>query len=263
MNIGIVGCGCVGGAVRYGMEKIGHRVAVHDIQMDTSLEDVLDTTICYICVPTPATEEGKCDTTIVEKVISDLQDLRYGGQIAIKSTVEPGTTERLNRMYGNVCFVPEFLRERCAISDFVENHDVCIVGTEDAEVYELIKESHGNLPQQFFKLSPTEAELTKYFNNVYNATLITFANSFYELCSSLGADYTKIKDVVVNREHIEDIYLDCNDSFRGFGGMCLPKDTNALAYLCKQMANGVEFFEFLIKENAKYKVTVFDGMRLK
>ena len=263
MNIGIIGCGCVGNAVRYGMEKIGHKVLIHDIAMDTELADVLETEICYICVPTPSTEAGKCDTSIVEEVVEALEELQYTGIIAIKSTVQPGTTQRLNEKYGGICFVPEFLRERCAVSDFVENHDICIIGTNDSSVYRAVKKSHGKLPNKFIQVSPTEAELSKYYNNVYNATLITFANSFYELCSSLGADYTKVKDAIVNREHIQDIYLDCNENFRGFGGMCLPKDTKALAFLCKEMANNVEFFKFLIKENSKYKVTVFDGMRLK
>ena len=262
MDIGIVGCGVVGSAVKYGMEKIGHKVIVHDIAMRTKLEDVFQTDICYICVPTPSNEEGKCDTSVVEEVVRKIKEMDYKGIIAIKSTVEPGTTQKLNDKYRRVCFVPEFLRERCAVSDFVENHDVCIIGTEDSEVYKAVKDSHGKLPKKFIQLPPTEAELTKYYNNVYNATLITFANSFYELCSSLDADYTKVKEAVVNREHIQDIYLDCNQSFRGFGGMCLPKDTKALAFLCHQMKNNVEFFDFLIKENSKYKVTVFDGMRL-
>lgn len=262
MEIGIIGCGVVGTAVKYGMNKLGHKVSVHDIALKTKLEDVLGSEICYVCVPTPSTKAGQCDTSIVEEVVRELKERGYKGIIAIKSTVEPGTTYKLNENYQKVCFVPEFLRERCAVSDFVENHDVCIIGTEDANVYDTVKKSHGKLPSKFIQLSPTEAELSKYYNNVYNATLITFANSFYELCADMGADYTKVKDAVVNREHIQDIYLDCNQSFRGFGGMCLPKDTKALAFLCEQMKNNVEFFDFLIKENAKYKITVFDGMRV-
>ena len=84
----------------------------------------------------------------------------------------------------------------------------------------------------------------------------------YEVCNSLGVDYSKVKDAVVNREHITDIYLDCNENFRGFGGVCLPKDTKALDYLAKQHGLNVDFFDMLIKENNKYKTTVFEGMRL-
>jgi len=110
-------------------------------------------------------------------------------------------------------------------------------------------------------VSPTEAELAKYYNNIYNATLVTFANSFYEVCKSLGADYSKVKDAIVNREHIYDIYLDCNDNFRGFGGMCLPKDTKAIAAFCSKNGLDVGFFDSILEENSKYKTTVYEGMR--
>jgi len=276
MKVGIIGLGCVGGAAKYGFEKLGHEVKVHDIAMDTSLSDVLDTRIVYVCVPTPMAENGECDVSIVEQVVDDLVKADYSGTIAIKSTVVPGTTKRLFEKYSylteiKICFVPEFLRERCATTDFVENHDLLVIGHEDYEysghydmgdyVFYDVKECHGKLPKKVVRMSSTEAELVKYFNNVYNATLITFANSFYEICKGLGVDYTNVKDAVVNRKHINDIYLDCNDNFRGFGGMCLPKDMNALNSLAVRLGIDVKFFKNILEENAKYKVTVYDGMR--
>tara|TARA_R110000744_G_scaffold40688_4_gene92314 strand:+ start:1029 stop:1826 length:798 start_codon:yes stop_codon:yes gene_type:complete len=263
MKIGIVGIGVVGEAVKYGFEKIGHQLACHDIRLNTSLKDVLNTEICFLCLPTPSGADGECDVKIVAKVIDDLHLLEFTGIIAIKSTVAPGTTQNLIKQYSNnkICFVPEFLRERCASVDFIENHDVCIIGTENQLVYEKILEAHGSLPDTFKKLSPTEAELSKYFNNIYNATLITFANSFYEVCKSVGADYTQVKNAAILREHIEDIYLDCNNKFRGFGGMCLPKDTKAINALCLRKGLDVKFFQNLLDENSRYEVTVFDGMR--
>lgn len=262
MNIGIVGIGIVGGAVNYGLEKLGHNVKVHDIKLDTKISDLLNTEVCFICVPTPSDEKGRCDISIVESVIKELHEIDYQGIIAIKSTVVPGTTIKLAEKYKvKTCFVPEFLRERCAITDFTENHDVCIIGTKDKDIYEVVKKSHGKYPKKFIQLSEAEAELCKYFNNIYNATLITFANSFYEVCKSMGVNYTNVKNAVVNRDHIKDIYLDCTEKFRGFGGMCLPKDTRAIANFCRENNIDVDFFDMILKENAKYEVSVFDNMR--
>jgi len=263
MNIGIIGIGIVGSAIKYGFEKLGHTVVCHDIKLTTTIEDVVDTDICYICVPTPSDEDGACDVTIVDEVIADLHALCYKGIAAIKSTVIPGTTDRLQKEYPdlNICFVPEFLRERCAEVDFTEKHDLCIIGTDSEVVYEQVKLSHGKYPKTIKQLSPTEAELAKYFNNIFNATLITFANSFFEVCNYLGADYTSIKDALTNIDHIPDKYLDCNSSFRGFGGMCLPKDTRAMNHFCRSQGLLVSFFDLLIKENSKYKTTVYEGMR--
>ncbi len=265
MEIGIVGLGIVGSAVRHGLEKLGHSVKVHDLKLNTRLEDVLGAEIVYLCVPTPAAENGKCDTSIIESVVSELHILhQYSGIIAIKSTIEPGTTVRLQKEFSNssICHVPEFLRERVAVADFIENHDVCVIGTESDSVFDKIKESHGEYPKYFVKLTPTEAEISKYFNNVYNAMLITFANGFYELCKVYDADYAKIKSAMVHRDHITNKYLDCNENLRGFGGVCLPKDTSAIAALAAEHRMSAKLFDAIVEDNKNYETTVFDGMRI-
>ena len=263
MKIGIVGLGLVGSAVRYGLEKLGHEILVHDVKLSTSIDDVCMAEVIFICVPTPSLDSGECDTSIVNNIVSELNRCSFNGLVSIKSTVIPGTTTRLIKKYPDlrICFVPEFLRERCAEVDFVENHDVCIIGTQNNSNYNLIKEAHGSLPKKFIQVTETEAELSKYFNNVYNATLITFANNFYELCQEIGADYTAVKNAIANRSHISDSYLDCNKNFRGFGGVCLPKDTNALRFLSKALDASGSLFETLVEDNKKYKTTVYDNMR--
>lgn len=263
MKIGIIGLGVVGSAVEYGMKRLGHTVTVHDIKLQTNVTDILDSEICYICVPTPVDKDGSCNTSIVEEVVGELHSKKYKGIIAVKSTVEPGTTHGLIEKYKNdkICFVPEFLRERCAIADFVENHDLLIIGTDNSFVYENIEKSHGRFPKKIVKVSVTEAEFAKYFNNVYNATLITFANSFYEICKAKGVNYSNVKDAIVNRNNISNVYLNCNENVRGFGGMCLPKDTSAISALIKKLNLDIDFFDTILSENEKYKITVFNGMR--
>ena len=262
MKIGIVGIGVVGSACKFGFELLGYDVFVHDIKLDTKIENVLQTDVVFICVPTPSNTDDSCDVSIVEEVVKDLNNKGYDGVVAIKSTVVPGTTERLIDETGlQICFVPEFLRERCAVTDFTENHDVCIIGTNNEQTYNLIKSCHGSYPDKFVQLTPTEAEFCKYFNNVYNAMLIIFANSFYEVCNSMGVNYTNVKNAIIERNHINGNYLECNKNFRGFGGMCLPKDTAAMSRLAENTK--VEFFQNLLDENSKYRTTVFKGMRKK
>jgi UDPglucose 6-dehydrogenase len=265
VKIGIVGLGVVGSAIKHGFEKLGHKTKIHDIRFDTSIRDIKDTEVVFLCVPTPPLKNDKCDVSVVESVIKELNDIDYKGVISIKSTVEPGFTEQIQEKYRNrtICFVPEFLRERCAIADFTENHDLCVIGTNDDKVFEVVKSAHGKYPDKVIKLSTTEAEFVKYFNNVYNATLITFANNFYEVCEKMGVNYTNVKNAVVNRKHITDIYLDCNENFRGFGGVCLPKDTKALKRLSKELNIAGKLFETILNENKRYKTTVIKGMREK
>ena len=187
MNIGIIGVGVVGSACKFGFDLVGHQVATHDILFNTTIDVVIHSEIIFVCVPTPMSDDGETDISIVRSVVSELANLSYSGIVAIKSTVPPGSTELLRIESGlDLCFVPEFLRERCANEDFTENHDVCIIGTDNVESYKKIKQCHGKLPDKFVQVSVEEAEFCKFFNNVYNATLVVFANSFFEACKGRG-----------------------------------------------------------------------------
>lgn len=262
MKIGIIGLGMVGSAMRHGMVRIGHTVLVYDIKhTETSLKDVLSTDLVFICVPTPSTPEGTCDTSIVEQVVGDLAKEGYRGLITIKSTVEPGTTERLAKQYpsSRLAFCPEFLREKAQYVDFVENHYVCIIGaTTDAD-FELLREAHGSLPKNVARMSTKEAELSKYFWNVFNALRVVYANQFYDVTKAVGADYQKIKNALVKHPNIPDSYLEANDNMRGFGGNCLPKDTLAFARFADEhldMSKGLSIFDDIVEINKRYKTTV-------
>src|SRR5262245_3724121 len=201
MRIGIIGVGMVGGTLEYGFKRIGHDVVLVDKKWPhTKLQDLHGTELTFICVPTPCNDKGECDVSAVEQVAEDLANINYRGLIVIKSTVTPGTTDWLAGQYNlnRFAFCPEFLRERARYSDFVENHDLCIVGTPDKDRKEdldceLVKLAHGSLPKQFVWLTALEAELAKYFVNTFNAMRITFANQFFDVCEAAGADYTAIK----------------------------------------------------------------------
>lgn len=263
MKIGIVGVGAVGSANKKGFEFLQHNVVVHDIKLKTKIQDVCDTEINYICVPTPQAENGSCDTSIIERVIDELGQCNYKGIIAIRSTVVPGFTQSMIEKFNHltICFVPEFLRERCAEDDFINNHKLLAVGTHDIWVYRKVIRSHGQLPEHTEHLTPNEAEVLKYFNNVYAALRVTFANNMYEICEKLDCDYTTIKNAYIKTGKATDMYLDVNPSLRGYGGMCLPKDTIAIASLMKKLNIDLKLIQSIHDDNLQFKKTVFNGMR--
>lgn len=276
MKIAIVGCGVVGGAVADGLERLGHEIFRHDLKFNTSINDlvVFEPEIVFVCVPTNQKYDGSCDISVVNSVCKELYDFHYCGIVAIKSTIEPGTTEKLTNKYTNYCreswyrglklaFVPEFLRERSAFHDFTEGHDVCVIGSKDKGAFEKIKEAHGKWPENFIQLTPTEAEFVKYYSNVFNALRVTFANAFYELTQKFpDADYTKIKNAVTARPTITDMYLDCNENLRGFCGVCLPKDSAALAHLAERLGVEGKIFRTIVEDNKLYRPTAPEGMRI-
>jgi UDPglucose 6-dehydrogenase len=261
MKIGIIGLGLVGKAIRHGFVRMGHEVPVYDIKLpETSLSNILNTDLTFVCVPTPATADGFCDTSIVEKVAGEVNDIGYKGLLVIKSTVEPGTTDKLAKRYPKLrfAFCPEFLREKATYTDFVEQHDVCIIGAYNAGDFELVKQAHEPFPQNYAHVTPLEAELSKYFLNVFNALRIVYANQFYDVAKAAGADYQKIKNAITKHRVVPPVYLDCNENFRGFGGSCLPKDTSAFAQYAKKITGDqqLSLFEGIVEINKRYNQTV-------
>ncbi len=257
MKIGVIGVGKVGSAISFGFKRIGHEVWEYDVKFRTAFatSKVLTAKIVFVCVPTPQEKDGSCNTETVENVLRELNHYKYDGLAVVKSTVTPGTTDMMQSWWPKLtlAFCPEFLRERAAFSDFVENNDVCISGVYRDEDAELIEQVHGSLPKAFVRMRPLEAEFCKYFCNTFNALRIVFANQFYDVCRAAGADYQVIKNAVVKRHNIGDHYLECNEGFRQFGGSCLPKDTAGFAALVRSLGVDAPLFEQIIKINEGLK----------
>lgn len=254
MKIGIIGRGIVGDAVYNGLAQIGHDMTHHDVKDTTTIDHVVDTELVFVCVPTDSDQQGRCDTSIVQDVIAQLDSARYKGTIAIKSTVIPGTTDRLQSLYPNleICCVPEFLRQKSAHTDFFNNHDVLVIGSHDTEQANRIVKAHKFIPKSVALISPVEAEIVKYFNNVHNAMEIVFANATYEMCDKLGADYQEVLSAMIKRSNINAAYLKCSDSYRGYQGHCLPKDTMAWYLLAKELGVDGLLFRSIVEDNWKY-----------
>lgn len=268
MKIGICGSrGILGAAMTYGFKKLGHEILEHDIVIEgSSIQNLLPAPLVFICVPTPARVDGSCNTDIVEECVKSLLSLGYRGHIVIKSTTQPGFTQSLidksDNPYASISHSAEWLRERMSFYDFTEGHHLLVVGTNSDVAFDLIVKAHGDYPKTIVKMTPTESELAKYFHNVFNAMRVVYANGFYEICKKLGANYRVIKNAVVKQPTHVDCYLDVNDSFRGYAGYCLPKDSKALMKLVEELGLDCKIFDVIVKDNYLYKSTVFPGMRM-
>lgn len=254
MKIGIIGRGTVGSAVYEGLEYLGHTMSFFDPKYEGStLSDVLDTEVVFISVPTDQVANGDCDVSIVDNVVNELAVNNYKGLVSIKSTVIPGTTDRLQRQYPTLrmSMVPEFLRAKHALSDFVDNHDLLVVGTYNREDADILVELHGSFPAHTARVTPTEAEVIKYFNNVHHAMSVTFANIAYDVCGKLGANYINVYKAITKRECFNPAYLMANKNMRGYGGHCLPKDTSAWNNLIKNLGLPYNMIQSVIDDNEK------------
>lgn len=251
LGVGIIGVGMVGTPLkRWFEERQGYRRGEDLFLSDTDpakgfFDDINRADVVFVSVPTPRTATGKAGIAAVEDAFSKIAD---GKIVVLKSTVPPGTTEYFQKKYPalKALFNPEFLTEKRAWEDFVKP-DRQIVGFTAASmdaahaVLSLLPRAPfmspwGTHTYRPTKITATEAEIIKYGGNVYFARKINFANVLADLAASHDADYDNIRAGMSADFRIGDSHLDvAHGGYRGFGGYCFPKDTDALiAHLAEQ-----------------------------
>ena len=239
LKIGIIGVGMVGGALRRYFEKKGVRLFLYDEGKNlSSLEEVNQADVIFICVPTPFNKEKGFDLSCLEKTGQNIKGQKI---VVIKSTVWPGTTEKFQKKHPQHKFLfnPEFLVEEKA-DEGMQNPDRQIIGyTENSR--DVSEEILRILPRApFEKIIPaTEAEMVKYFGNTFLSTKVIFGNQIYELCQKLGIDYEIVRESASADKRIGPSHLDVrHGGYFGYGGKCLPKDIRALIQFADK--NGID-----------------------
>jgi len=241
-TIGIVGNGFVGSAVRYGFSPnvgVDAEVKVYDKDPNKSthtLKEVVDSDVIFLSVPTPSNPDGSMNVDIVDSVLGDISkyaDLFEVGTILLRSTVTPGTTGKLQKKYPNlrIVFNPEFLTERSANFDFINQSRFILGGSSDdvIEVSELFRERFGS-SLSIIETNYETAELIKYMTNTFFATKISFLNDMKLLADKCGVIWEDavegfVRDGRVGHSHLN---VPGHDGKFGFGGSCFPKDIQAL-----------------------------------
>ena len=246
-KIGVVGNGFVGGAVKFGFSpQVGcdAEVRVYDKNPDNSThsleETVNESDFIFLSVPTPANEDGSINIDIITSALDDINEVHNGkdNTILIRSTVIPGTTWALQTKYPNlnILFNPEFLTERSANFDFI-NQSRGIVGKSGAqlnqgkseEFVDLIKDRFGDCVA-VMETSYETAELIKYMSNCFFATKVSFMNEMYQIAEKIDANWDEAVSGFVADGRIGHTHLGVpgHDGKFGFGGSCFPKDIQAM-----------------------------------
>lgn len=231
--IGFIGQGWIGKNYADNFEARGYDVVRYSLEdaYVNNREHIKECGVVFIAVPTPTVRGGKFETKVIEKVLP----LVGKGKIAVlKSTILPGTTEKLQKKFPNILVLhsPEFLTEATAARD-AALPDRNIVGMPiDNEKYrEAAREVVSVLaPAPYTAITGArEAELIKYGGNNWFYFKVIFINILYDLCQKVGADYASVRDGMAADPRIGRTHLDpVHKSGRGAGGHCFIKDFAAM-----------------------------------
>jgi UDPglucose 6-dehydrogenase len=238
----------------------------------------LDCAFYFIAVGTPTNpEDGSANLSFVysatEEAAKSIQSHRgnlEGFSVFVtKSTVPVGTSREVSRIVGRylpagsyaAASNPEFMREGCAIEDFMAP-DRIVVGSKSEKARGLLEELYRPLTRQGRPLVVTTtvetAEMIKYAANTFLATKISFINELSILCEKIGADVEELALGMGLDKRIGDKFL---KSGPGFGGSCFPKDIAALVKTAKDFNSPVEIVETVMRVNGQHKTAMISKIR--
>ncbi len=220
----------------------------------------------FIAVGTPQDEKtGSADLSFVFEVAKQIaKNINSYKVIITKSTVPVGTNLQVKKIIRetnedadfSIASNPEFLREGCAIDDFLMP-DRIVVGLEDTKENTMAKKIMAEIYNHFNGIAPliftdiTTAEMIKYAANSFLAMKICFINEIADLCEKVGADVRQLSKGIGLDSRIGNKFLNPGP---GFGGSCFPKDILALENIAEKNNVELSLINSTIKSNAKRKI---------
>lgn len=245
LRIGIVGHGFVGGAIDFAFTHAGVEKFYVDPKHGTTVDDLIDFQphLSFICAPTPMSESGFVDASIVEDAALKLLEHTKGG-VVIKSTITPDIVDRLYQSVfeddiKRLTINPEFLTETNAKEQFVNAKYHIIGGHPEAcqalaNIYQVFSLC---VAEEYLLMSGPEAAFVKYGVNSFLATKVTFFNQLYDSIYKFGCNYPTIANAICKDKRIglSHSRVPGFDGKRGYGGACFPKDTKAFTLFDKDL----------------------------
>ena len=254
-KIGIIGMGIVGKAIHSYYIRHVSKIWLYDkYKKIGNIKNIaLNCRVIYMAIApvTPYKKDVGYNlyeiTEALDKLHRELKALNKMCVVMIKSTLLPGTSDKLSNMfpYLNIIYNPEFLSNKTATEDFSKPKQIILGKTKisSTKIFNNMVRIH----QCHWKdaiVSPTtavNAEYTKLFLNNFYSVKIQFFNELWYLVKSLkiedrhDIEYKDIIKLMVNNGWLNSMHtrVPGTDGLLSYGGKCFPKDTKALLELMK------------------------------
>lgn len=218
----------------------------------------------YYCVGTPYGEDGQADLTYLYQALQQTLEAIHDSKFRVlvtKSTIPPSTTEKrvipFLEEHGvqvpeqlGVANNPEFLREGHCWEDFI-HADRIVLGVNDVRSEEILRKIYARESAPVCCVSLNTGEFIKYLSNTSLACLISYANEMSMAADSIGGiDVASAFRILHMDKRWQTgsvrsyFYPGC-----GYGGYCLPKDTNAFYAMAKSSGFDGQILKQVIEVN--------------
>jgi UDP-N-acetyl-D-mannosaminuronic acid dehydrogenase len=181
-------------------------------------------------IGTPVDEHLNPSFSAIDRALHAAHEhLRNGQVLILRSTVFPGTTQRIQRALDqaglriSVACCPERVAQGYSLREFRTLPQ--ILSAFDAETLAAVRGLFGRFTPSFVEMTPLEAELCKLMTNAWRYIQFATVNQFYMLATGNGVDFDRILH-------------GCRHDYPRMAGMpgpglaagpCLVKDTMQLA----------------------------------
>ncbi len=262
MKVGIIGFGFVGKALFEGLLD-NVEVCKIDPILNTTLDDLnrFNPQVTFICLPTPMNKDGSQDISVFVQTLKDIKSRKIKGLVVVKSTVHPGNINKIKEIFPDFVYNPEFLREKHAIDDFINSSLIVFGGLKEssnllANFYDKYTKC---INKDYVFTDHIAASLIKYTINSFLATKVVFFNELHNLFNKTNTEETwenfisfLQKDKRIGNSHM---MVPGHDKRLGFGGACLPKDTNAILKYSQFLESELNLVKEAIKINNKVRAS--------
>ena len=223
-NILIIGHGVVGKNIRKELDNESFAFHIVDKHKNITCEK-MKYDFGFVCVDTPL-KDGELDITEVQNAIQENDCEIY----VIKSTCPVGTVDRLKeKFHKRIVFSPEYYGATKHCNNF--EFDFTILGGDKKDCIEVVQmmQKVYDGRHQFRITDAKTAEMTKFMENSWLATKVSFCNSFYDACEKAGIAYEEVRELFVLDPRVNPSHTFVYKETPYWDSHCLNKDVPAIA----------------------------------
>lgn len=246
---------------------------IGNLEASSNYSKIQKSDITFVCVNTPCNSKKDIDLSQIVDSAAEigrvLAKTNNHHVVTVKSTVVPGTTEDIvvpalekysSKKAGrdfDIAVNPEFLQEGKAMQCFL-NPGRIVIGEYDHRADDKLQEIYHDFLAPILRTDIRTAEMIKYASNAFLATKITFINEIGNICKELGIDVYEVAKGMGYDPRIGDKFLNAGI---GFGGSCLPKDSEALICQARELNYEAKLLQAVSEVNKEQPLRLIEIAR--